>query len=136
MLDEPPPPPDCELVSAVGSGPWVITLVMVRVSTPAEPEVTLVWREVMTREGEADVAGVLELAADVVGAEVRGAEVPLPVPDTRPVMVLRVGAADAMLPPIVAYARPSCRAKKGRGAGDSWQHFTWILSALQHQLLS
>jgi len=33
---------------------------------------------------------------------------------------------------MVAYALPSCSAKKGRGDGDSLQQFTFWASALQH----
>ena len=52
-----------------------------------------------------------------------------------PTMVLRMGAWLAIRPPMVAYALPDLRLKKGRGEGDSSQHLTWILSALQHHWL-
>ena len=57
-------------------------------------------------------------------------------PSALPVMVARFGADEAVEVPMVAYALPSARAKKGRGAGDSAQQFTCWASALQHQLLS
>lgn len=50
-------------------------------------------------------------------------------------MVLRMGAWLAVRAPMVAYALPDLRAKKGRGDGDSSQHLTLVLSALQHHWL-
>lgn len=68
------------------------------------------------------------------GVDVGDVEIwsPDPLPLAWPVMLARFGAVDAVMEPMVAYAAGFCRAKKGRGDGDSWQQLTCTASALQH----
>jgi hypothetical protein len=137
VLEEPELPEEELLfvlaVLTVGSGVGVTRTDLIMVWTPADPDETLVIADekgVGVAEGEDEAGG----GADDAGALVAG-EVPLLEPLARPVMDARFGWFDAWFLPIVAYALPSWSWKNGRGAGDSWQHFTFTLSALQHQSL-
>jgi hypothetical protein len=106
-----PDPESLEVVlvpaaSAVGVVDGVITLVSMMVEMPAGPEETLVTSEVI---GDADEGGAEDVAGppDEAGALVFEAALPLPVPVAWPVKDASVGALDAWLRPIVAYALPS-----------------------------
>jgi hypothetical protein len=118
------------------------------VTTPALPVEKLVATElkgVGVVETESGVAvcefesSVVDGAAEGRCADVCDAEFPPPEPlplSARPVILAMLGTVVAVLPPIVAYAFPSCSAKKGRGDGDSLQQLTCWASALQHHWLS
>lgn len=118
-----PPPEESLLAAAVGFDGGVITVVTMMVATPAVPEETLVPTEV---KGVADSAVTLcerdpavGCVLEEAGADVCEGELPLPVPEAKPVMPEIVGTADAWFEPMVAYGLPSCSAKNGRGLGDS-----------------
>jgi hypothetical protein len=87
------------------------------VETPPGPEETLVTSD---ENGVAETPGVVRDGGgpDDAGALVLDADA-LPEPVARPVMDDSVGALDAWLRPIVAYALPSWSWKNGRGSGDS-----------------
>lgn len=117
---------------AVGEVIWVTVWTMVL--GPSVPVDTEVERDVSVLAG-ADGVSVVDWESLVAEAELEGAvddgEVP-PLPLAKPVIVSRVGALDAVFPPIVAYAWGSCSAKKGRGVGCLLQQSTSFLLASQH----
>jgi hypothetical protein len=82
-----------------------------------------------------DGIGVADESTDDAEELVFGGELPVPEAVARPVKEARVGALDAWFRPMVAYALPSWRWKKGRGTGDSWQQLTFTASALQQKSL-
>jgi len=131
-----------ELEPAVGVG--VTRTVFWIVTTPPPALVERLWTTEL--KGVVAASSAVAVAEPELGASVEGepeeppavvldAWFPPPDPpplDARPVIVARLGAVEAWFWPIVAYASPSCSAKKGRGEGDSLQQFTFTLSALQH----
>jgi len=131
-----------ELEPAVGVG--VTRTVFWIVTTPPPALVERLWTTEL--KGMVAASSAVAVAEPELGASVEGepeeppavvldAWFPPPDPpplDARPVIVARLGAVEAWFWPIVAYASPSCSAKKGRGEGDSLQQFTFTLSALQH----
>lgn len=146
--------PSVPLPVEVGVG--VITLVIGTLTTPVDPVERLIETEVKgvpvgaassvavasleapdddEPEPEDDAAFV-DCGAEVFDAEELSSSSSELLPLARPVNLARFGAVEAVMEPIVAYAAPSCRAKKGRGSGDSWQQSTCVASALQHHLSS
>ena len=125
------------LAPEVGLIEGVTRIVLYIVDTPAGPEDTLADTEVNGVGVDSALAvavGPLE-PADVPPVAEAVLPLPEPVPLARPVILESVGTEDAVLPPIVAYALPSCKAKNGRATGDSLQQLTCCASALQHQSL-
>lgn len=124
-----PPLLDCD-ESAVAEG--VMMTVITAVDMPPAPEVTLVWIEVMGVTEVVDDA-VLDVDEDErLDVDELTDAVALPVATAMPVNVERVGAVEAVLSPIVAYAFPLGKSKNGRTCGTPSQHFTMLLSPLQH----